>query len=29
MRHLKLRFYPLIIGAIGVIAATGGYMTTR
>jgi len=29
MQHLKLRLYPLLIAAIGVIAASGGYMRTR
>ena len=29
MQHLKLKVYPLLIAAIGVIAASGGYMRTR
>ncbi len=29
MDHLKLKLYPLLIAAIGVIAASGGYMRTR
>jgi hypothetical protein len=29
VQHLKLKVYPLLIAAIGVIAASGGYMRTR
>jgi hypothetical protein len=27
--NLKLRTYPLLIAAVGVLAATGGFWTTR
>ena len=29
MQHLKLKVYPLLIAAIGVIAASGGYFRAR
>ena len=29
MQHLKLRLYPLLIAAIGVIAASGGTFRSR
>jgi hypothetical protein len=29
MQSLKLKVYPLLIAAIGVLAASGGYMRTR
>ncbi|MDX6698871.1 MAG: hypothetical protein QOE65_2268 [Solirubrobacteraceae bacterium] len=29
MHHLKLKLYPLLIAAIGVIAASGGYFRAR
>jgi hypothetical protein len=29
MQSLKLKLYPLLIAAIGVLAAGGGYMRTR
>lgn len=29
MQHLKLKLYPLLIAAIGVIAASGGYFRAR
>ena len=29
VQNLKLKLYPLLIAAVGVIAASGGYMRTR
>jgi hypothetical protein len=29
VHHLKLKLYPLLIAAIGVIAASGGYFRAR
>jgi hypothetical protein len=29
MHHLKLKVYPLLIAAIGVLASMGGYARTR
>ena len=29
MHNLKLKVYPLLIAAIGVIAASGGYLRAR
>jgi hypothetical protein len=29
MQHLKLKLYPLLIAAIGVIAASGGTFRSR